>query len=138
MSESNRPIAAKNAENPMAKVISTLLVTGVLVSAAVLALGLFLLAVTGQTGYNEALSPHLLLAPQGSVIFPRTIAGVVQGVLSLKPFAVIELGALLLIATPVLRVAVSVLVFMYEGDRLYVAITMLVLLLLLFSIFWIR
>ncbi len=138
MKEARQPGALKNAENPMAQVISTLLVTGVLVSAAVLALGLLLLAVTGQTGYNDQLSPHLLLAPQGSVIFPRTITGVVQGVLSLKAFAVIELGALLLIATPVLRVAVSVLVFVYEGDRLYVAITLLVLFLLLFSIFWIR
>ena len=138
MNEPKRPIAANKAENPMAEVISTLLITGVLVSAAVLVFGLLLMAITGQTGYHETLDPQLLLAPQGSVIFPRTIAGVVQGALALKPFAVIELGALLLIATPVLRVAVSVLVFLYEGDRLYVAITLLVLFLLLFSIFWIR
>ncbi|MCL4545916.1 MAG: DUF1634 domain-containing protein [Chloroflexi bacterium] len=138
MSQLKETNPKSNADNPMTAVISSLLVIGVVVSAVVLAIGVLLLAITGQTGYNEPLTPQLLLAPQGSVIFPRTIAGVAQGVLSLKPFAVIELGALLLIATPVLRVAVSVLVFLYEGDRLYVAITLLVLFLLLLSIFWIR
>ena len=138
MSELKQDTAFKSADKPMATVISSLLVIGVILSAAVLAAGLALLTVTGQTGYHEALTPALLVAPQGAVAFPTTIDGVLQGVLSLRPFAVIEMGALLLIATPVLRVAVSVVVFLFEGDRLYVGITLVVLFLLLVSIFWIR
>jgi uncharacterized membrane protein len=42
-------------------------------------------------------------------------------------------GLLLLIATPVLRVAVSILAFVYQRDRAFVAITSIVLALLLTS-----
>jgi uncharacterized protein len=50
---------------------------------------------------------------------------------------VITLGLLLLIATPVVRVAVSVIAFVVECDRKFVVITLVVLLLLLFSIFYV-
>ena len=43
------------------------------------------------------------------------------------------LGLLLLIATPVARVAFSIVAFALEGDRLYVAITAVVLALLVLS-----
>ncbi|HVS34477.1 MAG TPA: DUF1634 domain-containing protein [Gemmataceae bacterium] len=47
----------------------------------------------------------------------------------------IQLGVLLLIATPVARVAFSVYVFARQRDRLYVAVTLAVLVLLLISLF---
>jgi uncharacterized membrane protein len=47
----------------------------------------------------------------------------------------IQLGIILLIATPVLRVAVSLVGFALERDRVYVAITGLVLAILLYSLF---
>ncbi len=40
---------------------------------------------------------------------------------------IVQLGVLMLIATPILRVVVSVVVFAIEGDRLYVLITLVVL-----------
>ena len=46
----------------------------------------------------------------------------------------IQLGLLLLIATPVARVAFSVFVFMNQRDRTYVAITLIVLTVLLVSL----
>jgi uncharacterized membrane protein len=46
----------------------------------------------------------------------------------------IQLGLLLLIATPVARVAFSVVAFVLERDRMYVGITLLVLAVLLFSL----
>ena len=49
-----------------------------------------------------------------------------------------QVGLLLLIATPVVRVAVSAFGFMLERDRIYVAITLAVLLILLASLFVIR
>ena len=121
----------------MTRAISLLLLVGVGVSALVLAFGLLLVILTGQTGYHDAVSLDLVLAREGSVVFPRTIGGVIQGAFQLRPFAVIELGTLLLIATPVFRVAASVLLFLLEQDYLYTVITLVVLGLLLFSIFFV-
>jgi uncharacterized membrane protein len=120
----------------MADVLSRLLLIGVGVSAATLTVGLLLLLATGRTGYGEGLTPALLFEPQGSVAFPHTLDGVIRGALALRPFAVIELGVLLLIATPVFRVAASAVLFFLEGDRLYTVITLVVLGLLLASVFW--
>ncbi len=47
----------------------------------------------------------------------------------------IQLGLLLLIATPVARVALSVVMFALQRDRRYVIITLVVLAVLLYSIF---
>ena len=49
----------------------------------------------------------------------------------------ITLGLFLLIATPVTRVGISIVVFLLERDRRYVVITLLVLTILLFSIFFV-
>ena len=58
-----------------------------------------------------------------------------DGLLALRPFAFAQAGLIVLIAAPVLRVATSVVGFWLEGDRLYVAITLAVLAILLGSIF---
>jgi uncharacterized membrane protein len=63
-----------------------------------------------------------------------SVAGVVRGVRALDPRAVIQLGLLLLIATPVARVAFSLVAFLRQRDRTYVVITSIVLLLLLYSL----
>jgi uncharacterized membrane protein len=52
-----------------------------------------------------------------------------------NPLFIIQLGLLVLLATPVARVAASVILFAAQKDRLYVAITLLVLTTLLVSIF---
>jgi uncharacterized membrane protein len=46
----------------------------------------------------------------------------------------IQLGLLLLIATPVARVAFSVAAFAMQGDRLYVVVTLIVLAVLIYSL----
>jgi uncharacterized membrane protein len=46
----------------------------------------------------------------------------------------IQLGLLLLIATPIARVAFSIVGFAIERDRLYVVFTLIVLAILLFSL----
>jgi len=53
---------------------------------------------------------------------------------SLQPLAISQLGLIVLLATPVLRVATSAVGFMLEGDRLYAVITLAVLAVLLASI----
>src|SRR5579863_1345743 len=99
---------------------------GVILSAAVILIGLFLLSL--QPGKFD---------PQKLVLFPHTFSDVWAGVLVLRPQAIIVLGLLLLIATPVLRVAVSIVAFAVERDGRFVVITTIVLLILLFSIFFV-
>jgi uncharacterized membrane protein len=120
----------------LSRSIAAILVAGVGLSAVVLAFGLVLLAVTGRTGYSGTLDAATILSREGSVVFPHTVADVAQGVVALRPFAVIEFGALLLIATPVVRVAASAVLFLVERDYLYTVVTAAVLVLLLVSNFW--
>ena len=49
--------------------------------------------------------------------------------------AIIQLGLLLLIATPVARVLFSAIAFAIERDYMYVVITLIVLAILLYSLF---
>ena len=66
--------------------------------------------------------------------FPHTLGQVWAGLLVLRPQAIIALGLLLLIATPILRVAVSIVAFAFERDLRFVVIsTSLVLAILLLS-----
>jgi len=62
-----------------------------------------------------------------------SLSGLLNGIVSFAPFSWIELGVIILIATPVARVLISVFLFAAEKDRLYVLITAVVLALLLFS-----
>ncbi|MGA6981399.1 MAG: DUF1634 domain-containing protein [Candidatus Sulfotelmatobacter sp.] len=64
----------------------------------------------------------------------RSIAGVLKDVFALRGRGIIQLGLLLLIATPVARVAFSILGFAKEGDRLYAIVASIVLLILLYSL----
>lgn len=101
--------------------ISSSLRIGVFLAAVVVALGLLTYFFSGTTGY-----------PAG--VFPTSVADVYSGLQQLKPAAVISLGLLLLIATPVFRVGASVIIFIIEKDHLYTVITLLVFVILLFSL----
>lgn len=100
------------------KIISTVLRGGVLLSAVIILVGLLLFVAEGARAH----------------VFPHTLATLVQSVVQGNPLGVIMLGLVVLLFTPVLRVAVSIGAFAVEGDRRYVIITSLVLALLLVSI----
>ncbi len=61
----------------------------------------------------------------------RSIPGIISAASRLDERAVIQLGLLLLIATPILRVALAVVIFAVERDWQYVLIASIVLGLLL-------
>ena len=105
-------------------IIGWTLQVGVIISAAVILLGVILLPFR-PGGFSA----------QRLLTFPQNLGAVWSGLLTLQPQAVITLGLLLLIATPVMRVAVSTAVFLVEKDRKFVIITLLVLAILLFSMF---
>lgn len=118
--------------------IAQLLRWGVLISFVIIAIGLGMVAITGSTGYHMVRLGDLDSLVQYRVPpdFPNTLGGVLRGVLELRAYAIIVLGLIVLIAVPVLRVAVSVVAFAVERDWLYVIITVIVLVVLLLS-FWI-
>jgi len=58
----------------------------------------------------------------------------VRGALALDSKAIVQLGLVLLIATPVVRVAFMLIAFVVQRDRVYVAISGLVLALLLYGL----
>jgi len=74
------------------------------------------------------------LAAPGAA-FPHTLADVWRGLREFRGLSIVTLGLLLLIITPVVRVAVSIFAFVYERDRTFVIITSIVLILLLLSFF---
>jgi len=64
----------------------------------------------------------------------RSVSGIVADCLRLRGRGIIQFGVLLLIATPVVRVILSLAAFAAQRDRAYVAITLIVLLGLLYSL----
>ena len=64
----------------------------------------------------------------------RSVSGVVTEALSLQGRGIIQLGLLLLMATPIARVAFSVFAFAQQRDLTYVIVTLIVLAVLLYSL----
>ena len=64
----------------------------------------------------------------------RTLSGIMHGALSLDGRGLIQFGLLVLVATPIARVCFSILAFFYQRDWKYVAFTLVVLSLLLYSL----
>ncbi|MFB2891768.1 DUF1634 domain-containing protein [Aerosakkonemataceae cyanobacterium BLCC-F50] len=65
----------------------------------------------------------------------RTIPGIATNVLSFRRRGLIQFRLLILIATPILRVAFSAIAFAKQGDRTYLITTLVVLAILLYSLF---
>ena len=103
-------------------IISYVLRGGVLLSAGVILVGVVL--------YYSRPQP----SSAASLTYPHTLTTVLPELATGSPEAIITLGLLILLATPVIRVAVSIVAFALERDWLYVGITTLVLFLLLSSI----
>jgi len=71
---------------------------------------------------------------QGEPAELRTLGGIFRDAFSGHARGLIQLGLLLLIATPVARVTFSVGAFLYERDWKYVAVSLVVLALLFYSL----
>jgi uncharacterized membrane protein len=64
----------------------------------------------------------------------KSLSGIVREAIGFRGRGIIQLGLLLLIATPVVRVALSIWGFAEEHDRLYMIFTGIVLIVLLYSL----
>jgi uncharacterized membrane protein len=112
----------------MERIIANLLRTGVSLSAAVVCAGglCYLVHHGGEPANYRTFS--------GESLEYRSVAGIIRGVVRLDCRAIIQFGLLILIATPVARVAFSIAAFALERDRTYVVVTAIVLAILLFSL----
>lgn len=110
-------------------IIGNLLRTGVLLSACVV--------LVGAAVYlkRHALEPAGYHVFSGEPSEFRTVSGILHSVRAGRGRGLIQLGLLLLIATPIARVLFSLGGFAIENDRMYVLFTAVVLAVLLYSIF---
>jgi uncharacterized membrane protein len=116
------------ADEEMDRIISTLLRSGVIVSALiVLAGGIWYLV-----RYGLALPEYGVFHGEPAKL--RTISGILKEAFSFRTGGLIQLGLLVLIATPAVRVAFSVLAFALQRDRTYVVVTLIVLAILIYSL----
>jgi len=67
--------------------------------------------------------------------FLKSISGIIKCALSFNSKAVMQLGVLILISIPLIRVMVFLVSFVKERDLIYVAVSAIVMGVLLFSIF---
>ncbi len=125
MSEEQPPPGDERIE----QLLGNLLRAGVLLSAAVVLLGGVIFLV--RHGAKEV----DLRVFRGEPAALRSPVGIVEEALDFSGRGLIQLGLLLLIATPVARVLFSVCAFARERDFLYVVFTLIVLAVLLGSLF---
>ncbi|MEX6691287.1 DUF1634 domain-containing protein [Danxiaibacter flavus] len=109
------------------KLIGRLLRTGVVLASIVAFIGgIFYLYIygKGQPQYHEFI---------GAAEPMRHMKGILQGVAQTDGAAIIQLGVVILISTPIVRVAFSALAFFIEKDYKYVLITFIVFCVIMFS-----
>ena len=110
------------------ELLGRLLRAGVLLAASVVGIGgIFYLVRYGMSAPNYRVFT-------GEPADLRTISGIVRDTLELRSRGIIQLGLLLLIATPIARVVLSVIGFVRQRDTTYVWVTLTVLSLLIYSL----
>jgi uncharacterized membrane protein len=110
-------------------IIGNLLRAGVLTAAAVVAFGAVPFLIQGGGGQPDY--KHF----EGEPPCLRNVADIVMDAFRFHGKAVIQLGILLLVSTPVARVLLTVVAFAVQRDWLYAGVTVIVLTVLLVSLF---
>ncbi len=111
------------------QLLGNLLRVGVIVAAAVATLGGTLYLVR----YGAISADHRNFVGEPAAL--RSVSGILAGAAALEPAALIQLGLILLVATPIARVAFSLVAFALQRDVTYVLVTAVVLGILIFSLF---
>ena len=110
------------------RIVSIVLRTGVVLSGLIVLFGgIYFLA---RHGYEPA-DYHTF---KGQTASGHYLVEIIRGALRWQGRSIIQLGVLCLIATPIVRVSVSLVGFALERDRTYVLITFFVLVILLYSL----
>ena len=136
MSSANPPIREAHSASPteswddrqMELILGNLLRAGVMLAAAIVLLG----ACIYLAHHAHESANYRVFRGEPSEF--RTISGVIRSARHGRGRGLVQLGLLLLIATPIARVAFSMVGFSKEGDHMYVAFTLIVLAILLYSL----
>lgn len=120
----------RHADRRVEQAIGRVLQVGVLLAAVVVAVGATILLAT-QGGRPADFGTF-----RGQPETLTSVGAIMRSVLALDGAAIVQLGLVLLMATPVARVALTLVAFVIQRDRLYVAMTGLVLALLLSGLIW--
>lgn len=118
----------KVTDQSIKQMVSRLLLAGVLVSGGIVLVGGIYFV------FRHASEPTDFHVFHGEPSIDRIPSEFVKGAIHGRARSIIQLGILALIATPILRVAVSLVGFAFEKDRTYVIVTAIVLATLLFSL----
>jgi uncharacterized membrane protein len=131
MSASVRPPGVNDGhDHRVEQIIGRLLQLGVLLAAVVVLVGGIMLLT--QYGSNAAAFQVF----HGESAAMRSVGAILSSALHGDSRGIVQLGLLLLIATPVARVALTLGAFAIQRDRLYVLTTLIVLVLLLYGLIW--
>ena len=114
------------------QVIGRLLQFGVLLAATVTLVG----GVLYLQRHGAAVADYRVF--RGAATSLRSLTGIVQAVMAGQRAAVVQLGLVLLILTPIARVALTLGAFVLQRDRLYVVLTSIVMAVLVYGLFWAR
>ena len=125
--DENNRIAASQ-DKRMDEVMGVLLRTGVVLAAAVVLLG----GVVYVAHYRTPASDYGVFHGEPEEL--RSVSGIFHEALAFSGRGLIQFGLLILIATPISRVAFSLIAFLYQRDWKYVVITAAVLGLLVYSL----
>ena len=109
-------------------IIGRLLQTGVLLAAAVVAAGGILYLVQD----HSTRANYRQFVEGGPAI--QTLPGIIASAVHLNSEGLIQIGLVLLILTPVARVAMAIVGFLLERDRMYAVVSLIVLLILAYSL----
>ncbi|MGA2193398.1 MAG: DUF1634 domain-containing protein [Nitrospirota bacterium] len=109
-------------------IIGGVLRAGVLIAAVVVAAG----GIYYLHKYGDLRPEYKFFRGEPSDL--RSLTGIFKDALALRSRGIIQMGILVLVATPVARVALSVVAFIFERDYIYVLVTTLVLVLLILSL----
>ena len=115
-------------EERLHSMVSFVLRLGVNLAAAIVIVG----AVVFLYRHGHELPQYAVF--RGEPTDLRTIGGILHDAAAFSGRGLIQLGLLVLVATPVARVALSLVAFAVQRDRTYVAVTLVVLVLLLLSL----
>ena len=122
------PVQREWTDQKIEQIVGNLLRVGVILSAVVVFCG----GVLYLMKYGRVPADYRIF--RGEPTDLKSLSGIVRDAFTLRSRGIIQLGLLLLIATPVARVAFSIFGFAEEKDRMYVAFTVIVLLILLYSL----
>ena len=119
----------KNPDEQLDLTIGRILRYGVILSIVIVLIGMTVYLIRHGSEVPDYTSFKMVSA------MLRNPAGIIDRALHFTGTGIIQLGLLFLIATPIARVFFSVIAFFRQRDYMYTLITLIVFLILLFSLF---